>query len=133
MDPSITVFENLKQRGLISPSRILIHKRPSSRQIDFRSDRLHKKVIYAFGDLSKLPERSIAFSLLHEEGHMTRRQALGWFSLGVLISIAIITPLTVLQFLLGSSGSITELAIYLLAFAFPIHLSADLQTVGNRR
>jgi Zn-dependent protease with chaperone function len=110
LDPSNGVFDALKQKGLIAPSRALVHKRPSSRQVNFRTDRLRHR-IKAFGDLSKLTERSIAFSLLHEEGHLTRRQNSGWFFAVVLAFATIVASLALWHLLSGSPISSPELAI----------------------
>jgi hypothetical protein len=115
-DPLIKVMVDLKNKGLVSTSRILIHKRPSSHLVDFRTDRFRHR-IRAFGDLSGLPERSIAFSLLHEEGHLTRRQVSGWFFAFILAIFVIIVMLALWHLLSRLPMGPLELTIYLLVFA----------------
>jgi hypothetical protein len=113
-EPFRIAFDNLKLKGLISPSRILVHKPPSSRRIDFRTNRLRHR-IHASGDMSKLPERSIAFSLLHEEGHLVRSQNSGWFSAIVMTIGMIVALLSIWHLLSRSQISFSEWAIYLTA------------------
>ena len=118
-DPVRIVLGDLKHKGLISPSRNLVHKRPSSHQIVFRTDRLRHR-IKVFGDLSRLPERSITFPLLHEEGHLTRRQFSGWFFAFVLAILAIIATLAVWHLLSRSPISSLESVIYFSVIAITL-------------
>jgi len=78
LDPAKTVFDDLMRKDLISPSRRLVRKQPYSRVVNFRTSRFHPDTIYAIGNVSKLPEGSITFALLHEEGHKTERQNSRW-------------------------------------------------------
>ena len=130
MDMVRIVFDDIKRKGLIYQSRILVHKRPSSRQTNFRNSRLPQRII-AFGDLSKLTERSIAFSLLHEEGHLTMKQISRLFSAAVLATALIVILLVLWQRLSGSPIGIPEVAIYGLVIAIAAFSPRPIRTRGS--
>jgi len=84
-----TIFEELKNNGLVSGTRRLI---PKTNEPNFRASAVWKAKIFYNPNFSTMNGDSIRFTLLHEEGHKINKQ----FSHKLLIMCAIISILSIL-------------------------------------
>ena len=99
-------------------SRNIVIKHANSPDINFRAGQLHTNTIYVSGDVSKLPERAIAFALLHEEGHLVERQNSTWFKIILVVLVGSVIANDLWHVASGIATSQIEWTIYIAAAIF---------------
>jgi len=112
------IFASLQHRLLIVRSRALVHKHPSSPEANFRAGQLHINTIYVSGDVSRLPERAVAFALLHEEGHLAEKQHSTWFKVLLVVVVGSVIANDLWHVISRVPTSQLELIAYVVAAIF---------------
>lgn len=108
------VLSYLKAQGFVAKERRIRRKKPRKGEFDAWARRLPRRAIVFYGDDSKLSDRSVAFTILHEEGHLTRTMNSSFFKVYLVL---LWSPLITLfgWGLLNRQNSLTEVSIAAMA------------------
>ena len=114
------VLETLKLHGLVMKERRFGRKRSHSGDFNARARSFPYKNIIIFGDDTRLSERSLAFVILHEEGHLVQKMNSLLFRAYLIMLLLIPTGLIIWRRLIGQEPQPEDFALTALAIMFAL-------------